>query len=83
MAINVEVTKNPGENALGVIRRFSRRVQGAGIIPRKRSLRYATRTQSHYKVKMKTLKGIKRRADLAELIKLGKAPVKPERGPRR
>ncbi len=81
--INAEVTRNPNENALGVIRRFTRKVQGSGIIQRKRSLRFAVRTQSPYKVKMKTLKGIKRRADLAELVKLGKAPVKPERGARK
>lgn len=81
--INVEVTRNPGENAMGVIRRFSRKVQGAGILPRVRSIRFATRTQSHYKVKQKTLKTIARRAELAELIKLGKAPVKPERPGRR
>lgn len=81
--INVEVTKNPGENAISVIRRFSRKVQGSGVIPRKRSLRYSSRVQSHYKIKMKTLKAINRRAEMAELIKLGKAPVKPERGARR
>lgn len=78
--INVEITRNPGENALGVIRRFSRKVQSSGVIPRKRSLRYATRTQSPYKVKMKTLKTLKRRAEMAELIKLGKAPAEPVRG---
>lgn len=83
MATNVEVTRNSGENAISVIRRFSRKVQGAGIIPRKRSLRYSSRVQSHYKVKMKTLKAIARRAEMAELVKLGKAPVKPERGARR
>ncbi len=81
--INAEVTRNPNENALGVIRRFTRKVQGSGIIQRKRSLRFATRTQSPYKIKVKTLKGIKRRAEMAELIKLGKAPVKPERGARK
>ena len=81
--INVEITKNPGENALGVLRRFSRKVQSSGVIPRKRSLRYATRIQSHYKVKQRTLKGITKRADLALLVKLGKAPVKPERGARK
>ncbi|MBP6858659.1 MAG: hypothetical protein KBC33_02405 [Candidatus Pacebacteria bacterium] len=81
--INAEVTRNPNENALGVIRRFTRKVQGSGIIQRKRGLRFATRTQSPYKVKVKTLKGIKRRAEMAELIKLGKAPVKPERGARK
>ncbi len=81
--INVEVTKNPGENAMGVIRRFTRKVQGSGVIQRVRGLRSSTRVQSHYKVKMHTLSLIKRREALAELIKLGKAPVKPERGGRK
>ncbi|MES2314905.1 MAG: hypothetical protein V4524_03160 [Patescibacteria group bacterium] len=77
--INVEITRNPNENALGVLRRFSRKVQSSGVINRKRSLRYATRTQSPYKIKQKTLKSIVRKAALAELVKQGKAPVKPER----
>ncbi len=81
--INVEVTRNPGENAMGVVRRFSRKVQGSGVIPRVRSLRSSTRVQSHYKVKQRALTQIKRREDMAELIKLGKAPVKPERGARK
>lgn len=79
MATNVEIIRNPGENPLSVIRRFSRRVQGSGIIPRVRSLRFSSRVQSHYKVKQRTLKAIARRAEMAELIKLGKAPQKPER----
>jgi hypothetical protein len=78
--INLEVQRNPGENALGVLRRFSRKVQSSGVIPRVRSLRFNSRTQSHYKVKMKTLKTLARRAEMAELVKLGKAPVKPTRG---
>lgn len=78
--INVEVTRNQGENAMSVIRRFTRKVQGSGVIPRVRSLRFAERTQSPYKVKVKTLKGIKRRADLAQLVKEGKAPVEKRRG---
>ena len=77
--INVEVTKNPGENAMGVIRRFSRKVQSSGVIPRVRSLRFSGRVQSPYKVKQRALKQIARRADMALLIKLGKAPVKPAR----
>jgi ribosomal protein S21 len=77
--INVEITKNPGENSMSVIRRFSRKVQGSGVLPRMRSLRFSTRVQSHYKVKMKTLKTIQKRADMALLVKLGKAPVKPAR----
>ena len=77
--INVEVTRNPGENAMGVVRRFSRKVQSSGVIPRKRSLRYNKRVQSKYKVKQYALKGIASRAALAELVKLGKAPATPER----
>ena len=77
--INAEIKKNPGENAISVIRRFSRKIQSAGIIPRMRSLRSSTRVQSHYKVKQRALTLIKRRADMAELIKQGKAPVKAER----
>jgi len=77
--INLEVSRNPGENALGVLRRFSRKVQSSGVIPRVRSLRFNSRVLSHYKVKMKTLKTLNRRAEMAELIKLGKAPVKPAR----
>ncbi len=78
--INVEVNKNAGENALSVIRRFTRKVQGSGIIPRVRSLRSSTRVQSKFKIKQKTLKVLKRREIMAELVKLGKAPIKPERG---
>jgi hypothetical protein len=81
--INVEITRNPNENALGVLRRFSRKVQSSGVINRKRSLRYASRTQSPYKTKQKTLKSIARKAALNELIKQGKAPVKPVRGGRK
>jgi hypothetical protein len=76
---NVEITRNPGENAVSILRRFTRKVQSSGVIPRKRSLRYSSRVLSHYKVKMKTLKTLKRRAELAELIKQGKAPVETKR----
>jgi hypothetical protein len=77
--INAEVTRNPGENALGVIRRFTRKVQGSGVIQRKRSLRFSGRIQSHYKVKKRALTLIERRKAMSELIKLGKAPMKPVR----
>lgn len=72
MATNVEVVRSGTENPLGLLRRFTKRVQGAGILPRVRGLRYHERTLSHYKNKMKTLESIKRREDRAEQIKLGK-----------
>ena len=77
--INVEVTRNSGENTLGVIRRFTRKVQNSGIIPRVRSLRSQTRVQSKYKVKQRALTLLARRANMAQLIKLGKAPAKGDR----
>ena len=80
MAINVEIKKNSGENALSVIRRFTRKVQGSGIIPRVRSLRSSTRVQSKYKVKQRALTLLSRRAHMAELIQLGKAPMRGEKG---
>ncbi len=77
--INVEITRNPGENGLSLIRRFSRKVQSSGVIPRVRSLRFNDRVQSRFKVKQKALKTIGRRAEMALLVKLGKAQAKPER----
>jgi hypothetical protein len=77
--INVEIIRNPNENSLGVLRRFSRKVQSFGVIPRMRSIRFSGRVQSHYKIKQKALKSINRKAEMSELIKQGKAPIKAVR----
>ncbi len=77
--INVEVTKHGTENSLGVLRRFTKKVQGSGVLPRVRSKRYNERSLSSYKTKMKTLKSIKRKAEIQELIKMGKMPEKTSR----
>jgi hypothetical protein len=70
--INAEVTKNNNENNLSIIRRFTKRVQGSGVLPRVRSLRYATRKMSEYVKQKKTLKTIAKREFVQEQIKLGK-----------
>ncbi len=77
--INVEITRNSTENSLGVIRRFTKKVQSAGVLPRVRSIRYNERGLSSYKIKMKTLKSLKRKAEIQELIKMGKMPEKTSR----
>ena len=77
--INIEVDKNNNENNVSLLRRFTKRVQGSGILPRIRSIRYKERKLSAYKTKMKTLKSIRRKEEIAELIKMGKMPVKPAR----
>ena len=80
MATNAEVTKNEGENAINLIRRFSKRVQGAGLIQRMRNRRYYVRIKSSEVRKKQTLKVIKRRAEVQELIKLGKMLERAPRG---
>ena len=79
MATNIEVEKNSSESNASVLRRFTKKVQGSGVLPRVRSIRYSGRKLSHYKTKMKTLKTLARRAATAELIKLGKAPIETKR----
>ena len=70
--INAEVVKTGNENNLNLIRRFTKRVQGSGILPRVRSIRYASRKASEYVKQKKTLKMLKRREEVADLIKMGK-----------
>ena len=85
MTVNAQVEKNDGETTVNLIRRFSKRVQGAGLIPRVRGKRYYSRVKSREVRKKQTLKVLKRRAEVAELIKLGKMiervpGSKPRRG---
>jgi ribosomal protein S21 len=72
MSTNVEVTKNPNENNASLIRRFTRRVQGSGILPRVRGNRYHEREMSKYKKKAGALKRIAKHIEVERLKKLGK-----------
>ena len=77
--INVEISRNGTENSIALIRRFTKKVQGSGILPRVRSIRYNQRKLSSYKTKMKTLKSLNRKAEIQELIKMGKMQDKTSR----
>ncbi len=68
----IEVKREANESNSSVLRRFSKRVQGAGIIRRVKSRRAAERSQSHYKKKRSALKRLTRRAEYERLKKLGK-----------
>ncbi len=70
--INIEVVKGPNENNLSVLRRFTKRVQGAGVLPRVRSKRYSERVPSANTRKAKTVAFLKKKEVTAELVKLGK-----------
>ena len=80
MATNAEVSKNDGESAINLIRRFGKRVQGAQVIPLVRAGRYYTRAKSQAVKRKQALKVIKRREEVRELIKLGKMLERPVRG---
>ncbi len=80
--VNVEVVKGSNENNISVLRRFTRRVQGSGILPKVRSKRYSERDKSENVKRAKTLAYLKRKEETAELIKLGKMP-EPSRDKRR
>lgn len=70
--INVEVERGNNENSVSVIKRFTRRVQGSGVLVRVRKNRYSERKQSEYVKKKHALKRIDKQTKMAELIKLGK-----------
>lgn len=72
MAINVEVKKNNAESTANLIRRFTKRMQGAGIVPKMRSRRYFARTKSGNVQKTARLKKLIKKDRYEELVKLGK-----------
>jgi ribosomal protein S21 len=69
---NIEIKRNPHENAMSVIRRFSRRMQESGIIPKVKGQRYNERPLSKLAEKNMTLKRLIRRKEIERLKKLGK-----------
>jgi ribosomal protein S21 len=72
MATNVEVEKNNSESSANVIRRFTKRVQGAGIVPKVRGGRYYSRNKSRNVQRMSKLKKLAKRETYERLLKLGK-----------
>ena len=69
---NVELKKNPSENAMSLIRRFSRKIQESGIIQKVKGKRYNDRPLSKLAEKNMTLRRIARRVEVERLKKLGK-----------
>jgi len=69
---NVEITKNAHENPMSLIRRFSRKMQESGIIPKVKGSRYNNRELSKLSEKNMALKKIARRQEIERLKKLGK-----------
>ncbi|MEK7180077.1 MAG: hypothetical protein AAB706_01255 [Patescibacteria group bacterium] len=79
MATNVKVEKSKNENSLGLLRRFTKRVQGAGILRKVRKGRYFVREKSPDVRKKKTLQSLIYKKNIEKLIKLGKITPKTYR----
>ena len=79
MSVNAEVQKSGNETALATIRKFSRRVQGAGLVRTVRNRRYFSRGASKIVNKKRALKLLKRRAEYKQLVKEGKIAEAPAR----
>ena len=77
--INAEVSKAGNENALSLLRKFSRRVQGTGLMRRMRAGRYRSRPTSKTVKKKQALKRIAKRVVIQQLIKEGKMSETPTR----
>ena len=82
MAINVEVEKNNNESSANVIRRFTKRVQGAGIVPKVRGGRYFTRIKSGNVRRTAKLKKLEKAEAYEKLVKLGTVQEHRGRGRR-
>jgi hypothetical protein len=73
MATNVEVEKNTNESSANVIRRFTKRVQSAGIVPKVRRWSLPlTYQESQRATRTSKLKKLVKREEYERLLKLGK-----------
>lgn len=72
MAKNVEVERNNNESSANLIRRFTKRMQGSGVVPKARSSRFFNRIKSDDVRKEARLKKLDKKAKYEELLKLGK-----------
>jgi len=75
----VKVKANKAENSTNLIRRFGKRVQGAGILSKAKSLRFKDREMSSYVKKKNKLRSIKKRAKIEKMLKMGQVLKKKKR----
>ena len=79
MATNVQVEKNQNESSANVIRRFTKRMQNAGIIPRMRKIRYYSRVKSENVRRASRLKKLVKKENYETQLKLGKVQERTSR----
>ena len=72
MAVNVKIERNNNESSANVIRRFTKRVQGSGIIQRMKGIRYHSRIKSKNVRREARLKKLAKKEEYEKMVKLGK-----------
>ena len=77
--INVEVVKSGTESSTSLLRRFSKRVQGSGIVRKVRSKRYSSRVETKFARKKRLLTRLEKRSAYEELARWGKIKAEPEK----
>lgn len=71
MATNVDIKKSKNDNALGMLRKFSRKMKISGVLRKKRSLRYFERSKSDFQKKQDALNKIEKRKEYEYKDKMG------------
>lgn len=82
MAINVAVARNGSESTPSLIRRFSKRVQGSGIVRRVKGSRYFARTLSKKKQRVGALRKLARDEKRQDMERQGLIQPRDPRAPR-
>jgi hypothetical protein len=81
MAINVSVVKHGTESSMSLVRRFSKRVLGAGIVRKVKSSRYRIRQESRGKRRTSALRRVEKHLKTEEKERMGLIePKDPKRG---
>jgi len=71
MATNVDIIKGKNDNALKLLRNFSRKMKTSGVLRKKRSLRYFDRSKSAFQKKEDALNKIVKRKEYEYKEKMG------------
>ncbi len=72
MTVNVQIVRGANENTQSVLRKFTRKTQGTGIVKTVRDGRYYETPMSSQVKRKKALKRIKKGSEIARLYKEGK-----------
>lgn len=76
MTTRVEIKRKNSENALSVLRKFTRKVRNAGFILDLKKRRYFKRKDSTLRTKDSALNRLQKQQEFRELYKMGKEEKK-------